>query len=197
MGQDMKTSPQGIAALIGHEDIVPGPCLDSQGIWTFGVGHTAAAGAPDPATRKRGTPADLDGAIVQALRQFAVDLGRYEADVLRAVKVPIQQHEFDAVVSFHFNTGAIARAQITKHLNAGFRLKTGAAFMGWCKPASIVDRRKAEQLLFTRGTYLAGKLIVWGINNTGRVIWTALKRIQAGLSRSESPKCPTNFPIAG
>ena len=180
MGQDMKTSPQGIAALIGHEGIVPGPYLDSVGVWTVFVGHTAAAGAPDPATMPRGTPADLDGAIVQALRQFAADLGRYEADVMRAVKVPIQQHEFDALVSFHFNTGAIGRAQITKQLNAGYRLKAGAAFMGWKKPTSIIPRRQAEQLLFTRGIYPAGKLTVWGVSNTGRVIWTPLKRITAG-----------------
>jgi lysozyme len=176
----MKTSPQGIAALIGHEGIVPGPYLDSVGVWTVFVGHTAAAGAPDPATMPRGTPADVDGAIVQALRQFAVDLGRYEADVLRAVKVPMQQHEFDALVSFHFNTGAISRAQIIKRLNAGYRLKAGAAFMGWKKPASIIDRRTAEQLLFTRGIYPTGKLTVWGVSNTGRVIWTPLKRITAG-----------------
>ena len=36
---------------------MPGPYLDVKGVWTFGIGHTAAAGAPDPATLPRGMPA--------------------------------------------------------------------------------------------------------------------------------------------
>ena len=56
-----------------------------------------------------------------ALRLFRADLARYEAGVLRAVTVPLAPHEFDALVSFHYNTGAIARAALTRALNAGDR----------------------------------------------------------------------------
>ncbi len=45
----MKMSLRGLAELAGHEGIVLSPYKDSVGIWTIGVGHTAAAGAPDPA----------------------------------------------------------------------------------------------------------------------------------------------------
>ena len=48
----MKTSDAGIIALISHEGIVPGPYKDSKGILTYGVGHTKAAGAPDPGSSK-------------------------------------------------------------------------------------------------------------------------------------------------
>ena len=34
-----------------HEGIVPAPYRDSTGLWTYGIGHTAAAGAPGPSTR--------------------------------------------------------------------------------------------------------------------------------------------------
>ena len=39
-------SPRGIVALASHEGLVPGPYQDSVGVWTYGIGHTAAAGKP-------------------------------------------------------------------------------------------------------------------------------------------------------
>jgi lysozyme len=68
-------------------------------VWTFGVGHTAAAGAPDPGRLPRGMPIDLDAGIREALRLIRADLARYEAEVLRAVAVPLAPHESDALVS--------------------------------------------------------------------------------------------------
>ena len=44
----MKMTDRGLLALARHEGIVPAPYLDVARVWTFGVGHTAAAGAPDP-----------------------------------------------------------------------------------------------------------------------------------------------------
>ena len=105
-----KMSDRGLLALVRHEGIVPGPYLDVKQVWTSGIGHTAAAGPPDPATMQRGMPADLDAGIREAFRVFRSDLARYEAAVLRAVKVPLEPHEFDALVSFHYNTGGIAKA---------------------------------------------------------------------------------------
>src|SRR5690606_34095916 len=101
--------------------VVPGPYLDVKDVWTFGIGHTAAAGPPDPARMERGMPTDLDAGIREAFRVFRADLATYEAEVLRAVKVPLAPHEFDALVSFHYNTGGISKAALTRHLNAGNR----------------------------------------------------------------------------
>ena len=117
----MNITDRGLLALVRHEGIVPGPYLDVKSVWTFGIGHTAAAGAPDPAKLPRGMPADLDAGIREAFRVFRADLARFEAEVLRAVTVPLAPHEFDALVSFHCNTGGIARAALTRHLNAGDR----------------------------------------------------------------------------
>ena len=85
----MHMTDRGLLALARHEGIVPAPYLDVKRVWTFGVGHTAAAGAPDPARLPRGMPADLDAGIREALRLFRADLARYEAEVLRAVTVPL------------------------------------------------------------------------------------------------------------
>ena len=165
----MQMTDRGLLALVRHEGIVPGPYTDVKQVWTFGIGHTAAAGAPDPATMPRGMPADLNAGIREAIRVFRTDLARYEAAVLRAVKVPLEPHEFDALVSFHYNTGGIAKAALTRHLNAGDRASAAAAFMGWLKPAAIRPRREAERALFVTGRYPAGTIPVWSVDRNGRV----------------------------
>ena len=71
-----KMSDRGLLALARHEGLVPAPYLDVKSVWTFGIGHTAAAGAPDPATMPRGMPADLDTAIRESFRLFRADLAR-------------------------------------------------------------------------------------------------------------------------
>ena len=165
----MHMTDRGLLALVRHEGLVPGPYLDVKKVWTFGIGHTAAAGAPDPATMPRGMPADLDAGIREAFQVFRTDLARYEAAVLRAVKVPLEPHEFDALVSFHYNTGGIAKAALTRHLHTGDRASAAAAFMGWFKPAEIRPRREAERALFVTGRYPAGTIPVWSVDRNGRV----------------------------
>ena len=165
----MQMTDRGLLALVRHEGIVPGPCLDVAGVWTFGIGHTAAAGPPDPARMARGMPADIDAGIREAFRVFRTDLATYEAAVRREVKVSLAPHEFDALVSFHYNTGGIARAALTKALNAGNRAAAPDAFMGWLKPAAIRPRREAERDLFRHGRYPAGTIPVWAVDRNGRV----------------------------
>jgi lysozyme len=164
----MTMTDRGLLALARHEGIVPAPYLDVARVWTFGVGHTASAGAPDPARMPRGMPADLDAGIREALRQFQNDLARYEAEVVRAVTVPVAPHEYDALVSFHYNTGGIARAALTRALNAGDRAGAGAAFMNWLWPASLRARREAERDLFLHGRYPDGPIPVWAADVGGR-----------------------------
>ncbi len=164
-----RTTDRGQLALIRHEGIVPGPYLDVKNIWTVGIGHTAEAGPPDPATMPRGMPDDLEAGIREAFRLFRADLAAYEAEVRRAVKVPLAPHEFDALVSFHYNTGGIVRAALTRHLQAGDRIAAADAFLNWRRPASIVPRREAERDLFRHGRYPAGSIPVWSVDRNGRV----------------------------
>src|SRR6185312_1259945 len=84
----MPTTDRGLLALARHEGVVPAPYLDVKRVWTFGIGHTAAAGAPGPAWMTSGMPADLDAGVREAFRLFRADRGRDEAEVLRAVTVP-------------------------------------------------------------------------------------------------------------
>ena len=165
----MQMTERGLLALAGHEGVVPAPYSDSTGTWTFGIGHTAAAGPPDPAQMPRGMPADLDAGICEAFRVFRADLATYEAEVLAAVTVPLAPHEFDALVSFHYNTGGIAKAALTRHLNAGNRVAAANAFLNWRQPAEIIPRREAERDLFLHGRYPSGPIPIWSVDSTGRV----------------------------
>jgi lysozyme len=164
-----KMSHRGLLALARHEGIVPAPYRDSTCTWTFGIGHPAAAGPPDPGEMPRGMPADLDEGIGEAFRVFRTDLATYEAEVRAAVTVPLAPHEFDALVSFHYNTGGIARAALTRHLNAGDREAAAQAFLNWRRPAEIIPRREAERDLFRHGRYPGGAIPVWSVDRTGRV----------------------------
>lgn len=195
----MKTSNKGIMSLIIHEGVVPGPYLDSVGVVTYGIGHTHFAGAPDPRTLPRGMPKDLNKELRNVFDVFKKDLEKYEREVLRAVKVPLEQHEFDALVSFHYNTGAIAKAALTRHLNKGDRAAAASAFMGWSKPSEIIPRRKAEQALFSRGEYAKGKANIWQVGDDLRVIWKPIKALSAGevLSLMKPRSLPESRTIQG
>lgn len=173
----MKTSDNGLFALAMHEGIIPAPYFDSVDVLTYGIGHTASAGAPDPLSLAKGMPADMDAALRDVVRVYLADIGKYEADVSRAVKVPLLQNEFDALVSFHFNTGAIGKATFVKHLNAGNKAAAAKGFMAWVKPASLKGRRTAEQRLFLTGEYPAGSIVVWGVGKACNVIWKPVRRV--------------------
>jgi lysozyme len=193
----MRTTDLGLLALLRHEGVVPAPYRDVKGVWTFGIGHTPAAGAPDPATMPRGMPADPESGLREAFRVFRADLRRYEAEVLRAVTVPLEPHELDALVSFHYNTGGIARAALTRHLNAGDRAAAAEAFMGWLRPASLRARREAERDLFRQASYPEGPIPVWAADIHGSVDFSrpvrrlseaeALAQLRPALAASAVP----------
>lgn len=167
----MRTSDRGIVALLSHEGVVPGPYYDSVGVLTYGVGHTKAAGNPNPAKMVAGMPDDLDAELVRVFEVFRKDLTKYEADVRRAITVDITQAQFDAAVSFHYNTGAIHKASWVKKLNAGDVIGAGAAIMNWKKPPEIIPRRQDEQRLFRSGVYPPSHITVWKVGKDRRVIW--------------------------
>jgi len=90
--------------------------------------------------------------------QLKADLERYARQVANAIgDAQTSQRQFDALVSFHYNTGAIASATLTrKHRAADFE---GAAreFDRWCHAGGrvmkgLVKRRSAEAALYRRGS---------------------------------------------
>ena len=108
----MKTSLKGILAIINEEALVLSTYRDAAGVLTIGAGHTAMAGGMAPKQGDRIT-------IEQAIALLAADLAKFERRVSTFVKRAMAQHEFDALVSFDFNTGAIAGGTVDDRLARG------------------------------------------------------------------------------
>jgi lysozyme len=147
----MKISLKGILAIINEEALVLSTYRDAGGVLTIGVGHTAAAGGMAPKQGNRIT-------IEQAIALLAADLVKFERRVLAAVKHAMKQHEFDALVSFDFNTGKIAGGTVDDKLNQG-DIEAALATLqqydkaGGRKLAGLDRRRDNEEAMFRHGRY--------------------------------------------
>lgn len=168
------TSARGRAELLSHEAIVLMPYKDSVGVWTIYGGHTAAAGSPVPAKMPKGVAQPIE----KGLAVFERDLAKYEARVRKAFTAKLSQAQFDAAVSFDYNTGAIDKATWVKRFNAGDELGAREAFMWYRKPAAIVPRREREFALFFESEYSGdGKVSVYTATKAGAVEWSKGKRV--------------------
>lgn len=144
----------GLRLIKSFEGFEPKWYRDPVGIWTIGFGHTDAAGAPKHATSK--------GLILSdeaATEILANDLGQYAAAVERAVKVPLNDNQFAALVSFTYNVGAgaLAKSTLVKKLNAGNYGAVRAELAKWNKAGGkvlkgLTRRRAAEADLFEAKT---------------------------------------------
>lgn len=146
----MKTSPNGRTFIETWE----GPALkaynDGTGVWTIGYGHTSAAGLPRVYPGMAITQAEADAIL-------ASDLASVEADVNHHVTATINQNEFDALVSFDYNTGGLNRSSLLADINSGHIDRIGHDLSLWdigggrVMPG-LAKRRHAEFVLFTTGT---------------------------------------------
>lgn len=178
----MKTSQRGLAEIAAHEGIVMSKYKDSVGVWTIGIGHTKNAGHPDPVKVKGELPLD------KIMEIFARDIKKFETRVLNAFKRELSQSQFDAAVSFDFNTGGIHRASWVKLFNQGHAQAARRSFMKWRKPREIIPRRQAECNLFFDGTYSSdGNVNVYRATSKGSVLWSGGKRVVLPENSSAKP----------
>lgn len=183
----MRLSDKGLFDLALGEALVPAPYLDNANVWTYGIGHAETSGLqPNPRLMPRGMPSDIDAAIVHSIDLFKARIKVYEDAVNRAVKVPLKQHEFDALVSFHFNTGAISKASGTKALNQGNKADAWRRYSLYNKSKGpggklvvnrgLVNRRAAEGELFLHGKYRSGSIPVYSVSRNG-ILGGVIRRI--------------------
>jgi len=142
----MTTSPKGIALIKRFEGLRLKAYLDPVGVATIGYGHTYLVNINDPAITEE-----------EADRLLTEDLKLYEKPVAEMVKVPINQNQFDALVSFAFNLGtaALRGSTLLKKLNSG--QPCAEEFDRWIFAAGkalpgLVRRRAAERRLFETPT---------------------------------------------
>lgn len=150
----MKTSDQGIRLLHEREACRLKPYQDTKGVWTDGWGNTEGVVPHGPPITQGKADAD-----------FARHLERFEKAVNDCVTVPLEQHQFDALVSFSYNCGARALAygsnggpsSILQALNAGDYEGAGNAFNNWMADAEVRTRRAGEREQF-KGTAFQARI---------------------------------------
>jgi len=114
--------------------------------WTIGWGATG----PDIGPGTVWTQEQCDARLVR-------DVKRHAAEVAKALgKAATTQAQFDALVSFHYNTGAIARATLTERHCAGDHVAAMEEFARWNRAGGrvlkgLVRRRQAEARVYARG----------------------------------------------
>ena len=115
---------------------------DSKGLWTIGVGHLIKEDEQYLLT------ATLTNDQVEDL--LRKDLKWCSEAVETSVKVPLEQHQFDALYSLCFNIGGtnFAKSTVVKKINENDMQGAADAILNWNKPEVLINRRKRERALF-------------------------------------------------
>lgn len=143
----MKISEKGIEFIIREEGEVLTSYRCQAGVWTIGVGHTGEDVTPGMRISK------------EKSRKFLKDdLKRFEDVVNKSIKYPIEQHQFDALVSLAFNIGvnAFANSTVVKRINVGADMKdVEEAWKMWRKGGGkvlpVLVARRGREINLYRG----------------------------------------------
>ena len=139
----MNVSETGIQLIKKFEGCVLKAYKCPAGIWTIGYGHTSGVKEGQAITREQ-----AEELLIQDLRPF-------EIGVNNLVNVPLNQNQFDALVSFCYNlgTGNLKNSTLLKLLNKGDYNGAAEQFDRWVyaggkKLNGLVKRRAEEKKLF-------------------------------------------------
>ncbi|QBK69604.1 lysozyme [Acinetobacter johnsonii] len=123
---------------------------DGVGVWTIGFGTTVY---PNGIKVKKGDTCTE----AQAKAYMAHDLKKFESAVNNTVKVPLNQNQFDALVSLAYNIGtnAFSKSTLVKKLNANDIRGAADQFDVWVNAGGkrmqgLVNRRAKEKEVFLR-----------------------------------------------
>jgi lysozyme len=141
----MRISDSGIRFIKDREGLGLRAYLDTAGVWTIGYGHTRGV--------KKGDVIDE----AQATLFLIQDLRTAEDRVNNLVQVPLTQNQFDALVSFEYNLGRLAKSHLLEYLNKKQYISAAGEFEKWNKEhvdgrlvasKGLSIRRDAEKTLF-------------------------------------------------
>lgn len=138
-----RASAKGIELIKRWEGCRTNAYLCPAKVWTIGYGHTKGVSRGMMISHQ-----DAEDLLIE-------DLKEYEKAVRELVKVPLNQGQFDALVSFSFNVGvgALASSTLLKKLNQGQYREAVAELHRWTKAGNtvlpgLVERRNDEHALF-------------------------------------------------
>ncbi|WP_180181163.1 lysozyme [Acinetobacter sp. YH01021] len=147
---EMHVSPSGVDLICNFEGLRLKAYDDGVGVWTIGFGTIKY---PNGIRVKKGDTCTLD----QAKAYMQNDLKSFEQTVNNTVKVPLNQNQFDALVSLAYNIGSTAfkNSTLVKRLNEGNYNAAANQFNVWVNAGGkrmqgLVNRRAAERTLFLK-----------------------------------------------
>lgn len=147
---EMHVSPSGVDLICNFEGLRLKAYDDGVGVWTIGFGTTKY---PNGIRVKKGDTCTLD----QAKAYMQNDLKSFEQTVNNTVKVPLNQNQFDALVSLAYNIGSTAfkSSTLVRQLNEGNYKAAANQFNVWVNAGGkrmqgLVNRRAAERTLFLK-----------------------------------------------
>ena len=139
----MKLSTAGLALIKEFEGLKLNAYLCPANVWTIGYGTTAGVKAGQAITEAR------------ADELLRADVAQFERGVFDAVKVPLTQGQFDALVVLAYNIGlgAFRTSTLLRMLNKGAYADAAKQFDRWNRGggkvlAGLTRRRAAERKLF-------------------------------------------------
>ncbi|BAP37179.1 hypothetical protein AS4_22390 [Acinetobacter guillouiae] len=148
--QITQVSPQGVDLICGFEGLELKAYDDGVGVCTIGYGTTIY---PHGKAVQYGDTCTIE----QAKTYMQYDIRRFEQAVSAAVNVPLNQNQFDALVSLSYNIGigAFKNSTLLKLLNASDYYAASHQFDVWIKAGGktvqgLVNRRAVEKTLFLK-----------------------------------------------
>jgi len=139
----MKTSQKGIDLIKHFEGCELNAYKCPAGVWTIGYGHIKGVQEGDVITEQ------------QADEMLVEELNEYENYINTLVTVPLNQNQYDALVSWVYNLGSsnLNSSTLLKVLNSGDYTGVPEQIMRWNKAGGkvlegLTRRRQAEADLF-------------------------------------------------
>ena len=140
----MRASLSAARLIMNFEGFSAVPYPDGGGVMTIGYGHAILEGEEFDTITKE-----------EAEQLLMKDIKTAADDVNRMVDVPLNQNQFDALVSFFYNVGAyqIEGSHTLGYINAGEFDRVPKALLSWNKDngkvvKGLTRRRKLEGDLF-------------------------------------------------
>lgn len=157
-------TPRILGEILQHEGLAREAYRDSVGVWTWSVGITDASG--HKVARYRDNPQTIE----RCLEVFVWLLEtRYLPAVLAAFGAfEPEEHQLAGALSFHYNTGAIARASWLRRFLDGDADGAREAILDWRRPPEILPRRRRERDLFFNAKWSGdGRVAVYAVSKPG------------------------------
>jgi lysozyme len=144
----MQITDEGLELIKQFEGFRARAYRDAVGVWTIGYGHTSMAGAPEVRPGSEVSQAEAETILRRDVEIFA-------RGAREAVKVPLNDAQFSALVSFAYNVGLgnLRKSSVLAAINRKDFAAVPRRLQLWTKAGGrvlpgLVRRRGAEAALF-------------------------------------------------